>query len=255
MSFPFRHKMNVAGHRGDCHNYFENTMEAFRAAYDAGADMIETDIRLTADDEPVLFHDGDALRVAGAAVRIRELSLEQVRQLNVGTPLRPAQVPTLEELLKWVAPLDIWLNLELKEYYVPGNEGKCRLCVEKTVALVEKYGLQDRVVLNSFDAWPLEYADETYGHRYMLHGFYPYEAMKNVSRDPAQYLYCACIWGSAKKKEYYDYLLERGIEPWVGASLTSAGQLEQAAAYGARLVTTNDPAGIIKKLKELELRE
>lgn len=40
MSFPFRYKMNVAGHRGDCHNYFENTMEAFRAAY--GARLVTT---------------------------------------------------------------------------------------------------------------------------------------------------------------------------------------------------------------------
>lgn len=40
MSFPFRHKMNVAGHRGDSYNYFENTMEAFRAAY--GARLVTT---------------------------------------------------------------------------------------------------------------------------------------------------------------------------------------------------------------------
>ena len=254
MSFPYRHTMNVAAHRGDSYNCFENTMEAFRAAYDAGADMIETDIRLTADDVPVLFHDAGALRVATVDKKIQELSLEQVRQLNVGNELRPAQVPTLEEFLAWAAPLDIWLNLELKEYYVPGNEEKCRLCVDKTVALVEKYGLQDRVVMNSFDAWPLEYIDETFGHSYMLHGFYPYTAMKNVNRNPDEYLFCACISYSSKNKAYYDHLLEKGIEPWIGASQTSADRLEQAVRYGAKLVTANDPGDAIAKLKKLGRR-
>lgn len=138
MSFPFLHQMNVAGHRGDSYNCFENTMEAFRAAHAARADMIETDIRLTADDELVLFHDAGAIRVAGVDLKIRELTLDQVRQLNVGDALHPAQVPTLEEFLQWAEPLAIWLNLELKEYYVPGNEDACRLCVDKTMAMVEK---------------------------------------------------------------------------------------------------------------------
>ena len=47
----------VAGHRGDSANYPENTMAAFRAAIEAGADMIETDVRLTRDGVPVLIHD------------------------------------------------------------------------------------------------------------------------------------------------------------------------------------------------------
>ena len=255
MSFPYRHAMNVAAHRGDSYNCYENTMEAFQAAVAAGADMIETDIRLTADNELVLFHDAGAKRVAAADVKIQELTLEEVRRLNVGSELHPAQIPTLEEFLAWVTPLDIWLNLELKEYFVPGNEEKCRLCAEKTVALVEQYGLGDRVVLNSFDAWPLEYIDETFGHRYMLHGFYPYEAMKNVNRNPDEYLFCACISYSSKDKAYYDHLLEKGIEPWIGASQTSADMLEQAYRYGAKLVTANDPADAIAKLKERGLRK
>jgi len=254
MSFPYRHAMNVAAHRGDSYNCFENTMEAFRAALDAGADMIETDIRLTADDRLVLFHDAGALRVAGVDKKIQELTLAQVRQLNVGNEVHPAQVPTLEEFLAWAAPLDIWLNLELKEYYLPGNEEKCRLCVDKTMALVEQYGLRDRVVMNSFDAWPLEYIDEKFGHSYMLHGFYPYAAMKNVNRNPDEYLFCACISYSSKNKAYYDHLLEKGIEPWIGASQTSADMLEQAVRYGAKLVTANDPGDAIAKLKKLGRR-
>ena len=110
------------------------------------------------------------------------------------------------------------------------------------------------MVLNSFDAAVLDYIDRKYDHSFRLHGFYPYAGMKNVERNPDEYLYCACIWGSFKKKEYYDHLLEKGIEPWVGASVTSQEALALCCEYGARLVTTNYPADAIEKLKRIGKR-
>ena len=50
-------RMTVAGHRGDSYNYYENTMAAFKEAHLSGADMIETDVRLTKDGVLVLMHD------------------------------------------------------------------------------------------------------------------------------------------------------------------------------------------------------
>ena len=47
----------VAAHRGWSEKYPENTMEAFRAAIALGVDQLETDIRVTADGELVLFSD------------------------------------------------------------------------------------------------------------------------------------------------------------------------------------------------------
>ena len=86
----------------------------------------------------------------------------------------------------------------------------------------------------------------------MLHGFYPYSEMKNVVLDPAEYLYCACIFRD--NKEYYDYLISRGIEVWVGAKVTQEKRLELCLEYGAKLVTSNDPSDTIKKLKKLGAR-
>ena len=47
MKLTFEDKMMVAAHRGDSYNYNENTMEAFEAAIEAGADMVETDVHPT----------------------------------------------------------------------------------------------------------------------------------------------------------------------------------------------------------------
>ena len=255
MKLPYRHPMTVAAHRGDSYCCFENTMEAFEAAIAAGADMIETDVRMTKDGYLVLHHDSSAKRSAGEDVKLADLTLEEVRRLNVGSQFHPLPIPELDDLLKLAAQhSDLMLNIELKEYYEPGNEARCKECADKIVSLVRAYGLEDRIVLNSFDAWPLQYVDEAYGHSFMLHGFYPYEGMMRVDKNPDEYLYCACIWGNIKRKEHYDHLLQVGIEPWVGASFTSTDILDMACRYGAVLVTTNHPADTIERLKGLGKR-
>lgn len=255
MKLPYRHPMTVAAHRGDSYCCFENTMEAFGAAIAAGADMIETDVRMTKDGHLVLMHDSTGKRTAGVDVKIADLPLNKVRKLNVGSEFHPLSVPMLEELLLLAVKYPtLMLNIELKEYYEPGNEARCKECTDKVVALVRQYGLEDRIVLNSFDAWVLQYVYETYGRSFMLHGFYPYEGMMRVDRNPDEYLYCACIWGTVKRKEHYDHLLEVGIEPWVGASFTSTDMLDMACRYGAVLVTTNHPGDTIERLKGLGKR-
>lgn len=253
-TFDFSCAMAVAAHRGDSYNCYENTMEAFQAAYETGVEMVETDIQLTADKQLVLIHDFTLGRTTDTKGPVKERTLAELRLLNAGDGEHPAQIPTFEEFLQWAKPLDVLLNLELKEYNLPGNEGRWDFCADEVVRLVRQYGLQDRVVLNSFDASVLDYIDRKYDHSFRLHGFYPYAGMKNVERNPDEYLYCACIWGSYKKKEHYDYLIQRGIQPWVGASVTSEAALALCCEYGARLVTTNYPADAIEKLKGLGKR-
>jgi glycerophosphoryl diester phosphodiesterase len=48
--------MQIVTHPGHTPYAPENTLEAFRAALDAGADAVELDVRLSADDVPVVYH-------------------------------------------------------------------------------------------------------------------------------------------------------------------------------------------------------
>ena len=77
--------------------------------------------------------------------------------------------------------------------------------------------------------------------------------MWNIDKNPDEYLYCACIF-STKNKELYDYLIKKGIEPWIGAGVTQKNLLAIGYKYGATLVTCNNTADILKKLEELGLR-
>jgi glycerophosphoryl diester phosphodiesterase len=86
-------------HRGLHHGsaFPENSLIAFAAALEAGAG-IECDLRLTADDRIIVFHDADAWRMCASPVRIAESSLEQLARLRVGEH----PIPTLQSLLSLV---------------------------------------------------------------------------------------------------------------------------------------------------------
>ena len=217
-------------------------------------DMIETDVRVTKDGVLVLMHDEKITRTADFVGSVSEMTYEELVKVNVGDAYSPQCVPTYAEFMEWAAETGIMLNIEIKEYYSESNKERCEYCIEKVIELVDKYGMSERAVINSFDAYVLEYVYKKYGKKYMLHGFYPYNTiMKNVSLNPDDYLYCACIF-APKNKEYYDYLTQKGIEPWIGAGVTQKSLLKMASEYGARLVTCNNTADILAKLKELGLR-
>lgn len=59
----------VIGHRGDAAHAPENTLCAFRAAMAAGADGVETDVRLSRDGVPFLLHDETVTRTTDATSR------------------------------------------------------------------------------------------------------------------------------------------------------------------------------------------
>lgn len=252
-SLTHKNTMLIAGHRGDSYNYYENTMEAFRAAVESGADMIETDVRLSKDGKLVLMHDAKVDRTTDGSGPVSEKTFEELRGLNAGGKKHFLQIPTLEELLVYLHEKQILLNLEIKEYYSEENVERCHQCIDLCVELIEKYGYADKMVFNSFDAHVLEYIEEQYGGKYLLHGFYPYTNMKNITRNPDEYLYCACIFED-RNTAHYQYLIERGIEPWIGAGVTRKGHLQECYTLGARLITTNFPGDCMQKLKAIGAR-
>ena len=252
MELTKKGKMMVAGHRGDSANYPENTMAAFRAAIAAGVDMIETDVRLSSDGVPVLIHDRTVDRTTDGTGYVKEKTFAELRALNAGTETAPQQIPTLEELLELLTATDVTLNLEVKEYHEEGNEARSRECVDKCEALIRRYGMEEKMLFNSFDAPVLEYIAQTYP-RYRLHGFYPYSVMYRVARDPGEYLYCACL-NDSRSEEQYAAMQALSIEPWVGASVREEEHLALCFRLGARLVTTNDPRDCIEKLERIGAR-
>ena len=250
---PYKHKVCVAAHRGDSAHRAENTREAFVAAVACGCDMIETDIHLTKDDVLVLIHDDTVDRTTNGFGLVSDFTYDELRRLNCNPNGDYSEILTLDDFLKIAVKNDMMINLEIKEYNLGKNKKRCQTCVEKTIAAVEKYNWAEKTVINSFDAYVLEYTDELTKGKYKLHGFYPYSLMSNVSRNPDEYLYCACIFDD-RNYDCYDYLREKGIEPWAGARVKTKEHFAECVALGAVLFTSNDPETAMKYLDELHRR-
>jgi glycerophosphoryl diester phosphodiesterase len=73
----------LVAHRGYAQQYPENTLQALRAAVEAGAHYLEFDVLLSADKVPVLFHDRDLQRMCGQSGAIHDYTLEQLKTFSV----------------------------------------------------------------------------------------------------------------------------------------------------------------------------
>jgi len=104
----------IIGHRGAPERAVENTEASFSAALEAGSSIIETDVRLTADNYIVISHDSDFSRLGGPAVPIRlstRLEIEKVI-LNDGNG-RTGKPLFMDEALKKFP--DTFFSVDLKD--------------------------------------------------------------------------------------------------------------------------------------------
>lgn len=104
------------GHRGARAHVTENTLEAFARAATDGADGIELDVRLTADDRVLVLHDLDFARVTDGSQLTRASLLDAATATSI--ELRGGlHAPLLDDVFDWLdrsAPTNLRVNVELK---------------------------------------------------------------------------------------------------------------------------------------------
>lgn len=102
-SFELRDEVANIAHRGSSMAAPENTLAAVEQAIVDGADYVEIDVRLTADDEIVLFHDRSLTRLTGDPRDLGELTREELAEFDVGSWFGDAfegeRIPGLDETL------------------------------------------------------------------------------------------------------------------------------------------------------------
>jgi glycerophosphoryl diester phosphodiesterase len=109
--------MLVAAHRGASGHAPENTMAAFHAAFAAGADLIELDVRFTRDLVPVVIHDRTLARTAGGRGAVATLTLAELSRYDAGawfhSRFAGQRVPSLATVLHELPPA-LGINIEVK---------------------------------------------------------------------------------------------------------------------------------------------
>nr|WP_273843693.1 glycerophosphodiester phosphodiesterase [Halalkalibacter alkalisediminis] len=140
----------VFAHRGFSSQYPENTMVAFQASADIGADGIEFDIQLTKDHVPVVIHDLTLDRTTTGKGFVRDYTASELKKFSAGSwfsdTFKAETIPTLEEVLIWAKTHSLTLNIELK-----GSVADRNLTVATVLPLLKKYDLEERIILSSFD--------------------------------------------------------------------------------------------------------
>lgn len=140
----------IFAHRGASQLAPENTMPAFELAYQLKADAIETDVQLTKDRIPVLFHDIRLNRTTNQKGYIKDFTYEQLTKLDAGSWFSKKYIGTsivsLEDFLKWVEDKPLMINLELKNHKIAYKHLE-----EIVLEMIEYFQMEERIILSSFN--------------------------------------------------------------------------------------------------------
>lgn len=118
LKFHFTDFPTIIAHRGLSAFAPENTMASFRLAALNGFRWFETDVRLSADGIPMLFHDAELDRTSNGQGLFVDYSAAHLKTLDAGgwfsQEFIGETIPTLDEVLDLCLELRLGINLEIK---------------------------------------------------------------------------------------------------------------------------------------------
>jgi glycerophosphoryl diester phosphodiesterase len=139
----------VTAHRGFSAAYPENTLTAFKAGIESGADWVELDIHKTLDGKIVVSHDSETGRAADANLVIANSTYKQLLELDVATAFRKSKGLTLKECpIARMPLLEDALQLILKHRLAKLSIQPKSDCVADAINIVRKLGAEDMVGFN-----------------------------------------------------------------------------------------------------------
>ncbi|MDL2318829.1 glycerophosphodiester phosphodiesterase [Eubacteriales bacterium OttesenSCG-928-A19] len=236
----------VVGHRGMKSVYPENTLLSFEKAIELGVDGLEMDVNVSRDGDLIVMHDLTVDRTTNGTGRIRDLTTAELKKLDAGSHLDARfaglQVPLFDEFCQLMARhRDVLLNVEIKD--------KTEECVDKTVAMLDSYGLLPSCIFTCFDANIVKYIHLR--HDLPTQGFCGFVMQNFEPGLRGTFSHMAAVGLEMKlltPERVTDYA-EMGILPWAYCP-----DDERSAAYsrycGAWLVTSNNPEPCLRVFRD-----
>lgn len=143
----------IIAHRGYRTKYPENTLAAFGAALDIGAQMIELDVMLTRDRKMVVIHDATLERTTDGHGQVYSYTLKELKELDAGSWFHPRfageRLPALEEVLDLVRGRAL-LNIEIKSNAYEARHPPDAI-EKQVVELVRRKNVLTSVLISSFE--------------------------------------------------------------------------------------------------------
>ena len=217
-----RSQFNIA-HRGDDHNFPENTIAACESAIKSGAEALELDFHITKDKSLVVMHDATTTKTCDKAVTINEATDEEIRQINVvkgfgGEDLAPQPIPFFKDVVDLLNKYpDVVLYAEIKS----GDEGFPKILTDA----IKDNGLENRTVIIYFESLPhpFSYIPTAYSDCHKLNpNIWGLDLMWSPITDLSSVQFknehhcgydCNITTGLILQEDYLTYMKSRGFMP------------------------------------------
>ncbi len=148
-----KNKPKIIAHRGNCEGLPENSAAAFNRSVGYKVDGIETDVQLTKDNIPVIFHDRISLKLTGTKKWISSYTLDELSQFNI----QNERILTLDETIKFFSRKTS-LYIEIKSGITERASGRSEFLTQKVVEQILNIAPEYRknISVLSFDPDVLE---------------------------------------------------------------------------------------------------
>lgn len=270
--------IEVQGHRGARALRPENTLPAFEYALAQGVDVLELDLQVTGDDVLVVMHDAHVnleicdrplKKAAPGAFVVRAHTYRELQVFDCGVKRNPrfarqelvpeTRVPRLSEVFDLVKRTDtevarrVRFNIETKR--VPGKPEEsvsASRFAELVVEAVRAAGMTERVVIQSFDHLVLR---EVKAREPKL------KLAALVAESRPDFVAVARAAGADIISPNQDWITKPDVDachragisviPWTA---NTEAEWKRLVAMGVDGIITDDPAGLIRYMREHKLR-
>lgn len=234
----------VSGHRGYSAKYPENTLLSFQAAIELGVDMLEFDLRLSADNVIMVMHDPGLERTTNGSGPLAEKTCAELKTLDAGgwkaKCFEGLKIPTFEELLELVRPCnELLFSVEIKA------DARDVDCADAAIAMTEACGVTGRCLLTSFNAAVTDHIHDQYGLPTLG---YREKYMQNLKPDSISKLWAVGVPMEDVSREHMAGWRSKGIYPCAFCPDT-AEAFTRCVEAGAAMVTCNDPVPALRLVK------
>ena len=217
--------LEVLAHRGGSIESSENTIESFEYSISLGCNYIETDVQLSSDGKPYIFHDEDLNRLVGINKIFNDLHSSEINEIKL---FNNHKIPLLEEVLLRFPDTHFQIDVKTDEVALPALE------------VIYDLGAEDRVCIASFSSKRLETIRNKYPDICISMG--PKEVLKLLLASFG--LYKAKVPGDCLQIPIYQY----------GIKLVTKRFVNFVQSKGLKIIvwTINEPKEM-KKLLDLEV--
>ena len=151
----------ISAHRGGSIEAPENTIESFEYSIELGSSYIETDVQLSSNGIPYIFHDDDLKRLFGKNIIFNSLHSDEIDELILFDKYK---IPTLESTLQKFPDTLFQIDVKTDEVVLP------------TMEVIKKTNSTDKVCIASFSSKRLKQVHKLYPEICLSMG--PFEVMK-----------------------------------------------------------------------------